>query len=111
MRNIILIVLLLSLPLICVAGPEGVEYYKNGKHYFKPKDGFVPNEATAIKIAEAVWLPIYGESIYEERPFGARLEDGIWIVTGSLPEGWLGGVAECEISKDTSEILRISHGE
>src|SRR5882672_3840959 len=27
------------------------------------KDGFVPNAETAIRIAEAVWLPIYGEKL------------------------------------------------
>jgi hypothetical protein len=27
---------------------------------------YVPNEETAIKIAEAVWLPIYGEDIYNK---------------------------------------------
>lgn len=29
---------------------------------------FVPNEQTAIRIAEAIWLPIYGEQIYESKP-------------------------------------------
>lgn len=44
----------------------------------------VPNEETAIKIAEAVALPIYGNDILKERPFSARLiNDSIWIVNGS----------------------------
>jgi len=80
------------------------------KHSYKPKDGFVPNEDTAIRIAEAVWLPIYGEEIYGEKPFKAVLEEGVWIVTGSLPEGHLGGVAIAEISKEDGRILRVSHG-
>src|SRR5262249_7899264 len=29
--------------------------------YKRPKEGYVPDAATAIKIAEAVWIPIYGE--------------------------------------------------
>src|SRR4051812_11130494 len=28
---------------------------------YTPKYGYVPNEATAIAIAVAVWIPIYGE--------------------------------------------------
>ena len=32
---------------------------------------YVPDKITAIKIAEAVWLPIYGNSIYEKKPFVA----------------------------------------
>ncbi len=90
---------------------EGSEYYKNGKHYYIPKAGFVPDEATAIRIAEAVWLPIYGKDIYEEKPFIVGLRDGVWTVTGSLPGGRKGGVAEVEISKEDGRILRVSHGE
>ena len=78
---------------------------------FRPKDGFVPDEKTAIRIAEAVLSPIYGEQkIASERPFSAKLKSGVWIVTGSLPEGWEGGVAEARISKRTGEILGVTHG-
>jgi hypothetical protein len=31
-----------------------------GKHNCKPGTGYVPDAATAIKIAIAVWKPIYG---------------------------------------------------
>lgn len=27
---------------------------------------YVPNQETAIKIAEAVWVPIYGDKIYNQ---------------------------------------------
>lgn len=110
MKKIILVLLLLLLPLACFAEQKGSEYYKDGKHYYKPANGFVPDETTAIRIAEAVWLPIYGEDIYSKKPFAAQLKDNIWFIRGSLPEGWKGGVPECEISKDTGEILRVSHG-
>ena len=79
---------------------------------FKPKDGFVPDEKTAIAIAVAVWLPIYGEKqITSEKPFKATLKDGVWHVTGSLPKGWYGGVAEADISKENGRILHVIHGE
>ncbi|MFT3739686.1 MAG: NTF2 fold immunity protein [Breznakibacter sp.] len=64
-----------------------------------PKSGFVPNDTTAIKIAEAVWLPIYGEKIYNKKPFHARLCNDKWIVEGSLPSGMKGGVPYIEIQK------------
>jgi hypothetical protein len=77
---------------------------------FKPRQGYVPDEQTAIKIAEAVWLPIYGEDVLkDERPFRAYLKDGVWIVSGTLPTGALGGTAEARISKSTGCILRIIH--
>ena len=80
------------------------------KHNYKPAAGYVPDAKTAIKIAEAVWLPIYGKEIYNEKPFIAHLENSIWIVEGTLKEGWAGGVALAEIAKDTGCILRVSHG-
>jgi hypothetical protein len=75
------------------------------------KEGYVPNRETAEKIAEAVWIPIYGkDNIDRQRPFGATLRNGVWYVCGSLPEGWFGGTAEAEISRKDGRILRISHG-
>jgi hypothetical protein len=79
---------------------------------YKPKNGFVPNQETAIRIAEAIWIPIYGaEEIDHERPFVASLRNGVWFVRGSLPKGHNGGVAEIEIAKDDGRIIRVSHGQ
>jgi len=85
------------------------------KHNYKPKEGYVPDEITAVKIAEAVLVPIYGEDVInKERPFKAVLGKGVWIVTGTLPcpEGnrCVGGVAEAEISKQDATVLLVSHG-
>src|SRR5438067_2387784 len=44
------------------------------KHTVKPQPGFVPDQATALKIAEAVLIPIYGaDMIEQEKPFVATL--------------------------------------
>jgi hypothetical protein len=81
------------------------------RHSVVPRKGFVPDEKTAIKIAEAVWSPIYGEEkIKSEKPFVASLKNGVWTVHGSLPKGWVGGVAIAEISKSDGRILLVSHG-
>lgn len=83
------------------------------KHNYKPKEGYVPDEKTAIRIAVAVWIPIYGEKeIEKEKPYKAKLDNGVWTVEGSLPEGKYvrGGVAEADIAKDDGCILRVSHG-
>ena len=80
------------------------------KHNYKPKEGYVPDEKTAIRIAVAVWIPIYGEKKIEgEKPYHAKLDKGIWTVEGSLPEDTLGGTAIAEIAKDDGRILRVSH--
>lgn len=81
------------------------------KHNSIPKSGVIPDKATAIKVAIAVWEPIYGaEQIAKEKPYRATLANGTWTVQGSLPKGWVGGVVLAEISKADGRILRISHG-
>jgi hypothetical protein len=75
-----------------------------------PKSGFIPDEATAIKVAEAILSPIYGEKqILGERPFHATLNDGTWTVSGSLPKGWDGGVATIRIDKKTGGVISYIH--
>jgi len=88
---------------ICVA---------QSRQSYKPKGGFVPNQETAIRIAEAIWIPIYGaEEINREKPFIASLKNGVWFVHGSLPKGYNGGVAEAEIAKADGRIIRVIHGQ
>lgn len=74
------------------------------------KSGYVPDVATAIKIAEAIWLPIYGKGIYDKQPFRASLKnDSIWIVEGSLQPDELGGVPYAEIQKSDCKIIKVIH--
>ena len=71
---------------------------------------YVPNKETAIKIAEAIWLPLYGESIYKQRPFIAELKDStVWIVKGTMHTR-KGGVPYIEIQKSDCKILKVKHG-
>jgi hypothetical protein len=89
----------------------------NSLHSYQPPNGYVSDEKTAIAIADAILLPIYGsEQLSKEKPLVAELKNGVWFVSGSLPkppEGSLsvGGTAEVEISQRDGRILRVSHGE
>ena len=81
------------------------------KHSYVPNAGFVPTADAAIKIAVAVWEPIYGAAkIAAEKPYHATLANGVWTVTGSLPGQVVGGVAVAEIAKADGRIIRVSHG-
>ncbi len=81
-------------------GPFVLAAQQGAPHSYVPDSGFVPDPATAIRIAEAVWIPIYGQvQIERERPFRAVLKDGVWTVTGSLPAGRVGGVAVAQIGR------------
>jgi hypothetical protein len=86
---------------------------------YVPVRGCVPDAATAVKIAEAVLIPVYGEKqIVSERPFHATLKDDVWTVDGTLtcPDGkggtttiCIGGAASVKLSKRDARILFMIH--
>jgi hypothetical protein len=86
----------------------GQDSRQNG---YIPKNGFIPDERTAVAIAEAILIPIYGkEQIDSERPLIAKLKNDIWTVTGSLPKGHdMGGVAEVRLSKRNARVIFVEH--
>jgi hypothetical protein len=73
----------------------------------------VPDAKTAILVARAILMPIYGEELRAEEPLRATLKNGRWAVEGSLNCGGQtckGGVAEISISKSDGRVLAIDHG-
>jgi len=87
---------------------------------YRPKDGYVPDSTAAVRIAEAVLVPVYGKKqIASEEPFTAKLKDDVWTVSGTLrcPDGkggmttqCDGGVAVVQISKLDAHVISIIHG-
>jgi hypothetical protein len=103
--------------LVCaaIAGPSVVAAQQEPRPAYEPPQGFVPDSATAVRIAVAVWTPIYGRTeIRSEAPYRATLRDSVWTVVGSFhcERGvtCLGGVAVAEIAKRDGRIIRVSHG-
>src|SRR5438067_8421986 len=96
-----------------------VSYLANGQQSspkgYVPPAGFVPDSATAVRIAVAVWIPIYGERlVMSEQPFVATLKNGVWTVTGSLPHVpdstyQVGGTAVAKIAQRDARILLVVH--
>ena len=82
----------------------------NSERFPLPKAGAVVDEATAIRIGEAVLLPVYGaEHINMERPLHARLERGIWTILGTLPPNVPGGTVIAKIRRKDGRILEMGH--
>ena len=101
-------VALCLLAALLVSGPRNQTPPVKG---YLPPNGFVPDSATAVRIAVAVWIPIYGaRQIRSEQPYVARLKDNVWTVTGTLPRGMVGGTAEVRIAKGDGRILFVLHG-
>lgn len=81
-----------------------------------PRADCVPDAKTAVRIAEAVLIPVYGEKhVIRERPLTARLDGDRWIVKGTLPKGRrageivAGGTAMAEIARRDGRILDVYH--
>jgi NTF2 fold immunity protein len=69
----------------------------------------VKDEATAIKIAEAILVNIYGqECLDRERPYEIYRFDRHWVLRGTMAEE-LGGTFLIIIDAKTAEVLRITH--
>jgi hypothetical protein len=65
-----------------------------------------------VRIARKALINIYGkEVVRQEEPFSAMLYKGNWIVTGTLPKGWVGGVAQVIIGRADGCIIHIEHGQ
>ena len=96
--------------IVTIGGIALYRFFRPG--YIPPSEGYVPDAETAIRIAEAIWVPIYGEDIYDKQPFVAEYNNvlGRWTVKGTLPEGVLGGVPEARIRKRDGKILFVLHG-
>src|SRR6266446_8796889 len=62
-------------------------FCQNVPALFDRPGGLVPDEQTAIKIAEAILFPIYGEKhIRDEKPYVVKLANGKWTIDGSMPK-------------------------
>jgi hypothetical protein len=71
----------------------------------------VPDERTAVTIAEAILFPIYGEkNIRDQRPYVVKHAEGKWTIDGILPQGMVGGTFHIVIRQRDAQILEIGHG-
>lgn len=86
------------------------DWLSRPKKSANPKNGFVPDEKSALIIGEAVATGLYGAEALRQRPYRARLRGGIWTVMGTLnPPGVLGGVAIIQIQKADGKVVFAIH--
>jgi len=81
-------------------------------HGITAKEGLIKDAFTAKRMALAILDSLYGkEQIQSEEPITVSLIDNkYWYVSGTLPEGKLGGVAEILIAKEDGRIIYLAHG-
>ena len=73
--------------------------------------GFVDNKKIAKEKAELLWLEIYGDSIKDKKPYVVSFDETnqVWLVQGSLPKNYDGGVPNILIQKSDGKVLAIWH--
>ena len=70
----------------------------------------IRNEKMAVAVAEALAFNVYGaEQIKQERPYRTELINGYWLITGTLPKGYDGGVFEIVLKAEDGQVVRLLH--
>ncbi len=103
-NNGLWLIILLTAPIFLKCG-SNVEQVK-----WDPGQGYVPDSATAVKIAQIIFVRVYGEKVLGKKPFVATLRNGIWTVDVTLEKGMDGGVPHIEIQKSDGKIVYLIHG-
>jgi len=71
----------------------------------------IPKKENAINYAENILFELYGkENIINEKPYQIYLINDYWIITGTLPKGWVGGVFEMVFDSWNGKVLILEHG-
>lgn len=84
---------------------------KDNNQSYIPPNGFIPNEETAARVAEAILIPIYGkERIQKQKPLKAKLNSNeVWEITGTLNKSMIGGTVYAEIRKSDCKVIYVTH--
>ena len=73
-----------------------------------PDAGVVPDAVTAMRIAEAVWIPLYGEELVkQQKPLEADLSSSVWTVRGTCQSEEAANRLVAAIARTDGRILKI----
>jgi hypothetical protein len=122
MTRKVLLYLLILMPLFCSAQEKSAnrdsylrELVKNSLRNKITKqilvDKIVPDKETAVAVAESILFRIYGKAqIIGEKPYNVDLVNDYWILSGTLPEGYLGGTFLIILSAKDGRVIKLTHG-
>jgi hypothetical protein len=77
-----------------------------------PPSSFIPDAKTAVAVAHAILIPIYGaQTVQKEEPLVAVRSGDIWTVTGTLAcaPRCVGGTAKVTLSAKDGRIISVIH--
>jgi len=95
-------------------GSFSYDDYKDENLIQFPSDkilGAVPDAETAREQAESVWVEVYGEQVKFDKPYQVFYDEKncVWLVTGTLPDGYAGGVPYIIIRESDGKVLAVWH--
>ena len=71
----------------------------------------IPDKKTAISVAEPILFNGYGkDQIIAEKPYNVALIDGYWILSGTLPDGYVGGTFLIILSAKNGKVIKVTQG-
>jgi hypothetical protein len=75
------------------------------------KNLIIKDSLTAIKVAEPILFSIYGKKNIEvQKPYKIYLINNYWVISGVLPEGYVGGNFLIIFDGRNSKVIRITYG-
>ena len=90
--------------------PDAYMYDHGQKVYKELSDAPCATPLSAARAAERIFVMIYGNKVVSERPWRVTETNGCYLVTGSLPKGHLGGVAQLKLRKADGRVWVYYHG-
>jgi NTF2 fold immunity protein len=98
---------LLMIATLCLSSASLAQ---NVPKVFECNGGVVADKETAIRIAEAILSPVYGEkAIRGQQPYQVTLKDGKWTVDGTVAADF-GGRFHIVILQSDGRVLEIGYG-
>lgn len=73
--------------------------------------GSISDSKDLLKKVEAIWIKKYGERIKDQKPYQVfyDIENGVWLVSGTLRSNMMGGVANILVDNGTGKVLAVWH--
>ncbi|KGO91952.1 NTF2 fold immunity protein [Flavobacterium subsaxonicum] len=74
------------------------------------KSPIIKDSLTAVAVAEPILFGFYGkQNITKQKPYEVYHIDNYWVLSGTLPEEYIGGTFVIIIDDRNSEVIRITH--
>jgi len=93
-----------------VYDPAASHYDHGQKVYKELSDKPCVTPLSAARAAERIFIALYGNEVVSERPWRVTETNGCYLVTGTLPEGFVGGVAQLKLQKANGRVWVHYHG-